>query len=67
MTFDATNLNGAHPRIALGAPASGTAGVDLSQKRVGPAIGAPFVFVWFPPSPATARQACISRFTILPS
>jgi hypothetical protein len=25
-----------------------------------------FIFVWFPPSPATARQACISWFTILP-
>jgi hypothetical protein len=47
MTFNATNLNGAHPRIAPGAPASGTAGVEFSQKSAGTEIGAPFVFVYF--------------------
>ena len=47
MTFDATNLNGMYPRIAPGAPASGTASVELSQKRAGPEIGAPFIFFWF--------------------
>jgi hypothetical protein len=47
MTFDTTNLNGAHPRTAPGAPASGTAGVEFSQKHAGPEIGAPFVFVYF--------------------
>ena len=33
----------AHPRTAFGAPASGTAGVEFSQKRAGPEIGAPLL------------------------
>jgi hypothetical protein len=53
MTFDTANLNGAHPRTALGAPASGTAGVEFSQKRAGPEIGAPWL-----PSESEAVCGC---------
>jgi len=39
----ATHARRAHPRTAPGAPASGPAGVEFSQKRAGSEIGAPLL------------------------
>jgi hypothetical protein len=44
MTSHTANLNGVRSRTAPGAPASGTAGVELSLKRAGSEISAPFIF-----------------------
>ena len=49
-------------RIAPGAPASGPAGVEFSQKRAGPEIGAPLLPIGVGGS-ARTRPALIDRQT----